>query len=90
MLSALGANELGFLFGSMPGPQSFHRACLFLGLVEWTFTPIFKPYQKHSYISLVVMKIEGFVIMYKVIILTVEGQCTNCTRGVQACIFHWI
>ena len=45
MISALGANELGFLFGSVPRPRSFHRACLFLGLVEWAFTPIFKPYQ---------------------------------------------
>ena len=45
MLLALGANELGFLFGLVPGPRSFHRACLFLGLVEWAFAPIFKPYQ---------------------------------------------
>ena len=45
MLSALGANELGFLFGPEPGPRSFHWACLLLGLVEWAFTHIFKPYQ---------------------------------------------
>ena len=43
---------------------------LFYSLKQW----------KHSYVSLVVMKKEGFVIMYKVIILTVQGQCTNCIR----------
>ena len=45
MLSALGANEFGFLFGPVLGPRSFHRAYLFLRLVEWAFAPIFKPYQ---------------------------------------------
>ena len=45
MLSALGANKLSFLFGPVLRPRSFHRAYLFLGLVEWAFAPIFKPYQ---------------------------------------------
>ena len=31
-----------------------------------------------------------FVIVYKVITLTVQGKCTNCTRGVQAYAFHRI
>ena len=45
MLLALEANELGFLFGPVPGPRAFHWACLFLGLGEWAFAHIFKPYQ---------------------------------------------
>ena len=49
MLLALEVNELGFLFGTVPGPRAFHWACLFLGLGEWAFSPIFKPYQKRKH-----------------------------------------
>ena len=34
MLSALGANELGFLFGPVPRPRSFHRVAFSLGLLS--------------------------------------------------------
>ena len=45
MLLALGANELGSRFESMPGARAFRWAYLFLGLGKWAFAPIFKPYQ---------------------------------------------
>ena len=69
MLSALGANELGFLFGPMPGFRSFHRAYLFLGLVGWAFVPIFKPYHiqavmKKQYIVIIKLNFYGLTYVY--------------------------
>ena len=45
MLLALGVDELGSRFGTVPGARVFHWAYLFLGLCKWACAPIFKPYQ---------------------------------------------
>ena len=45
MLLVLGANDLGFLLGPVPGPRVFTGLAFFLGFGEWAFVPIFKPYQ---------------------------------------------
>ena len=32
----------------------------------------------------------GLIILYKMLTLIVQGKCINCTRGVEACIYHRI
>ena len=45
MLLVFGVNELGSHFGPVSGARTFYWAYLFLGLGEWAYAPIFKPYQ---------------------------------------------
>ena len=42
MLSAFGASGLGFHFGLTPRASMFQWACLFFGLGEWAYAPIFQ------------------------------------------------
>ena len=46
MLLAIGANELGFHFGSVPGAGRFNELPFFLGLASGPVRLFFKPYQK--------------------------------------------
>ena len=77
MLLALGANEMGSLFGPVPGARAFHWVFLYifflgllLGLGEWACTRLFfKPNQKSSYILVNIMYVYyKFIVLYEVFI----------------------
>ena len=46
--------------------------------------------RRHIFILAFIKEKHAFVIVYKVIILIVQGKCTNCTKDVQAYTSHRI